>query len=224
MAASKPTLGYWDIRGLAEPIRLMLEYAQVEYDQKLYTVGPAPDYKRNAWMDVKENMGLNFPNLPYYLDGDVQICESWAIMKHIARSNGLMAEAKDAPLCDQAEGVIQDFRMSFVMMCYRPNFDENKKAFFDQLPTKMARFDSFLRKNKWMGGEKLTYVDFAFAEILDQLQMMDKEVYDKYQNVAEYLKSFMKTEKIAAYRSSSKFKKFPCNNKMAKWGGGDSED
>ena len=27
------TLGYWDIRGLAEPIRLLIEYCGLEYKQ-----------------------------------------------------------------------------------------------------------------------------------------------------------------------------------------------
>jgi glutathione S-transferase len=31
------TLGYWNIRGLAERIRLLLEYLQIPYDQVIYT-------------------------------------------------------------------------------------------------------------------------------------------------------------------------------------------
>ena len=106
------------------------------------------------------------------------------------------------------------------MMCYRPGFAENKKAFFEALPAKLQRFEKYLGARKYVAGDKLTYVDFALAEILDQLQMMEPGVYDKYSNVDEYLKNFMKMEKVAAYRSSSKnFKKYPCMNKMAKWGG-----
>lgn len=220
MAEQKPLLGYWDLRGLAEPIRLMLEHAGVEYDQKLYVCGDAPEYKRNMWTDIKESMGMDFPNLPYYEDGDLKLCESWAIMRHVARKNDLLAADDVAnALCDQAQGVVQDFRMQFVMMCYRPGFEENKKNFFAQLPAKMQRFDAYLAKHKWLSGDKLTYVDFAFAEILDQLQMMESDVYSKYTNVAEYLKNFMTQDKIAAYRSSDRFKKYPCNNKMAHWGG-----
>jgi len=225
MSNSKPLLAYWDLRGLAEPIRLMMEYSQMEYEQKLFRVGPAPEYSRACWMDIKESSGLDFPNLPYYVDGDVKICESWAIMRHIARANNLLPEGTVAnALCDQAQGVVQDFRMSFVMLCYQPNFDENKKNFFASLPVKMTRFNNYLGKHKWLAGDKLTYIDFAMAEILDQLQLMENDVYDKYPNVKAYLNNFMKQEKIAAYRNSSKFKKFPCNNRMARWGGGDTQD
>lgn len=31
------TLGYWNIRGLAERIRLVLEYLQIKYNQTIFT-------------------------------------------------------------------------------------------------------------------------------------------------------------------------------------------
>jgi hypothetical protein len=31
------TLGYWNIRGLAERIRLVLEYLQIPYNQVIFT-------------------------------------------------------------------------------------------------------------------------------------------------------------------------------------------
>jgi len=217
---SKPLLAYWDIRGLVEPIRLMLEHSKVDYEQKDYVCGPAPGFDKSCWFDVKETLGLSFPNLPYYIDGDVKISESWAIMRHIARKTGLLPDSEVAcALADQAQGVVQDFRMSFVMMCYRPGFEENKAAFFKQLPAKLSRFDAYLKSNKWLSGSKLTYVDFAFAEILDQLQLMETEVFEKYPFISEYLKTFMKMENVASYRNSPRFHKFPCNNRMAKWGG-----
>jgi len=206
---------------LAEPVRLMLEYSGVEYDQKLFVSGDPPAYDRSCWTDVRDSLDLDFPNLPYYVDGKVKITESWAIMRHIARKNDLLPEGDDASAtCDQAEGVVQDFRWSFVMMCYDlpADFTENKKAFFVTLPTKLRRFDKYLAARKYLAGDKLTYVDFALCEILDQLQMMESGVYGEYANVNEYLKSFMKMEKVAAYRSSSRFKKYPCNNQAAWWG------
>ena len=48
---------------LAQPIRLMLEYLGVEYEDKRYPVGPAPDYDKTEWWHDKENLGLDFPNV-----------------------------------------------------------------------------------------------------------------------------------------------------------------
>ena len=41
---SQLILGYWKIRGLAESIRLLLHYLEIEYKEDLYEFSPAPDY------------------------------------------------------------------------------------------------------------------------------------------------------------------------------------
>lgn len=46
-------LGYWKIRGLAAQIRYMFAYLSVEFEDKMYEVGDAPDYDRSSWLDVK---------------------------------------------------------------------------------------------------------------------------------------------------------------------------
>ena len=38
------------------------------------------------------DQGLEFPNLPYYIDGDVKLTQSSAILRHIAREHGLMGK------------------------------------------------------------------------------------------------------------------------------------
>jgi len=219
-------LAYWDIRGFAEPIRLMLEYSDQSYEEKKYSTGGPPDFKRTMWTDVKEGLDLDFPNLPYYVDGDLKISESWAIMRHVGRHGNLMPDGNHAnALCDQAQGVVHDLRMQFVMMCYLPDFPNNKKNFFDnQFPLKAGNLEKYLGKHRYLAGEKLTYVDFALCEILDQMRLMEGEEVGKYPNMCKYLDDFMALERIAAYRNSDRFKKFPCNNKMAKWGGGTTQD
>lgn len=63
----KPKLGYWNFRGKGSQIKHLLAYVGVEYDLKEYEVGGAPDYSRETsdWVHDKQNLGLDFPNLPY---------------------------------------------------------------------------------------------------------------------------------------------------------------
>lgn len=81
---SKPTLGYWNIRGLGAPIRYMLYYCGVEFTDKMYRAGPPPEYDRSDWLNEKFNLGLPLPNLPYLIDEDARLTETVAIMKYIA--------------------------------------------------------------------------------------------------------------------------------------------
>ena len=32
-------------------------------------MGPAPDFDKSDFHNVKDQIGLDFPNLPYYIDG-----------------------------------------------------------------------------------------------------------------------------------------------------------
>ena len=212
---TKPILGYWDIRGLVESARLMLEYNSVDYEDKRYR-------DPNIWFKEKFSLGLDFPNLPYFFDGEVKLSESMAILKYVGKKYNLLPKNDAEKMkCDVAEGVLIDFRGHFTIMCYMPdNFEANKKKFFDTtLPAKMELFEKYFDQNKWVAGESLTYLDFALCEFLDHVRLMEPSVLNKYKNVNNYVERFFNLEKVAAYRQSSRFQKFPINGKSAKWGG-----
>ena len=78
--SSKPVLGYWKIRGLAAQIRYMFHYLNVDFEDKLYEAGDAPDFDKSCWLDVKGTLGLEYPNLPYLIDGETKLTETVAIM------------------------------------------------------------------------------------------------------------------------------------------------
>ena len=56
----------------------------VEYDEQQYEQGDAPEFSRAAWVNVKDTLNLQFPNLPYFIDGEMRLTETNAIMKYIA--------------------------------------------------------------------------------------------------------------------------------------------
>ena len=49
-----------------------------------HELGGPPDNDKSAWLDVKFTLGLDFPNLPYVIDGDYKITESIAIHRYLA--------------------------------------------------------------------------------------------------------------------------------------------
>jgi len=49
------------------------------------------------WFDEKFNLGLDFPNLPYFIDGDVKLTQSMTIIRHIGRQNDLLGN-NETPL------------------------------------------------------------------------------------------------------------------------------
>ena len=53
-----PLLGYWSVRGLAQPIRYMLGYLEVDFEEKLYHIGDGPEFSLDHWMKEKYKLGL----------------------------------------------------------------------------------------------------------------------------------------------------------------------
>ncbi|KAG5837793.1 hypothetical protein ANANG_G00216760 [Anguilla anguilla] len=211
-------LAYWDIRGLAQPIRLLLEYTGTKYEDKFYSCGEAPNYDKSCWFDEKFKLGMDFPNLPYLEDGDRKIVQSNAIMRYIARKHNLCGETEDEKVrVDIMENQAMDFRNGFVMLCYR-DFDKMKPGYLETLPGTLKQFSGFLGDRKWFAGNKITFVDFIMYELLDQHRMFEPKCLDDFKNLKEFLDRFEGLEKIAAYMKSKKFIKTPVNNKMAKWG------
>ena len=39
---------------------------------------------QESWIRVKDRLGLDFPNLPYLIDGDIKITQCAAIHKYLA--------------------------------------------------------------------------------------------------------------------------------------------
>uniref|UniRef100_A0A8D2MCG6 GST N-terminal domain-containing protein n=1 Tax=Zonotrichia albicollis TaxID=44394 RepID=A0A8D2MCG6_ZONAL len=59
-----PVVGVWWVWGeLAHAIRLLLEYTETPYEDKLYSCGEAPNYDKSQWINEKEKLGLDFPNV-----------------------------------------------------------------------------------------------------------------------------------------------------------------
>ena len=88
MESSKLTLGYWKIRGLVQQVRYVLEFLKVPFNDVHYEQGEAPEYSRESWLSVKHSLGLDFPNLPYLIDGDLKITESQAILRYVLAKHG----------------------------------------------------------------------------------------------------------------------------------------
>ena len=72
---------------------MALAYAGEDYEDTVYKTG-ATEGSPDHWKTYKFTLGLPFPNLPYYIDGDVKLSQSNAILRHVGRKHNLYG--KDA--------------------------------------------------------------------------------------------------------------------------------
>ncbi len=163
--SGKLTIGYWKIRGLQSPIRYMLEYLGVPYAENHYEQGDAPDFSRDSWLSVKPTMPLDFPNLPYLMDGDVKITESHAMMRYIANKYGGAdfsgRDARDKAQVDMLLGVVADIKSAATGHCYGSGDKEAiKKIAFERLEA----VSKYLGGKQFFVGDYVTFVDFFIFE------------------------------------------------------------
>jgi len=211
-------LGYWNIRGLAQPIRLLLEYAKIPYEDKRYTAQGPPSWSRKEWTDVKFTLGFDFPNLPYLIDGTLKITQSSAIIRYVARKADMMPTNNlELAQLDMLESEIADFRERFVEVCYQSQdvFEKKKLSHFQNLPEHLQRFQQFLSSRKWLNGERISHVDFMFYEMLSAHSAMFPDLLNSYPALKNFKDTFESLPQLDQYFKSDRFIKRPFNNPSA---------
>ena len=218
---NRAILGYWGTRALAQQIRLLLEYTNTPYEDVRYPQGEAPEYDKSEWLSVKFKLGLDFPNLPYYIDGDFKLTESDAITRYIADKNGMVGKsAEERGFVSMIESVLYDWHTAYWEITYDHRYAELLQKYLGSIEGKYIEpFLKLLRKNKWLVGNELTYIDFIFYEIIDTHFILLPVIREKYPLFVEYAERFEELPAIRAYMTSSRFLKYPLNSKYAGWGG-----
>ncbi|XP_004582211.2 glutathione S-transferase Mu 1 [Ochotona princeps] len=214
------TLGYWDIRGLAHTVRLLLEYTDTSYEEKIYSMGDAPDYDRSQWLSEKFKLGLDFPNLPYLIDGTHKITQSNAILRYLGRKHNLCGETEEEKIrVDILENQAMDNRWQLGSICYSPDFEKLKPDYLKGLPDKLMLYSQFLGKRPWFAGDKITIADFHAYDVLDGNCIFAPGCLDAFPNLKDFMARFEGLPKIAAYMKSSHFLRVPMYLKLASWTG-----
>ena len=111
----KPTFGYWNIRGMGAQCTYLLAYCGVEYDLKEYKYS-IQDGKAHfgGWKEDKYNLGIGFPNLPYFLDGDIKVAETMPLMRYICnkyKPELLGDSLKERTELDILSAVVHDLKL-----------------------------------------------------------------------------------------------------------------
>ena len=109
------TIGYWNIRGLGAPLRMMAEFAGEPYHAKLF------DSSNDEWATYKaELIKINpFANLPFVRDGDRVITQSNACMSYLGTKFGLLGkDDEERAQVEQCLCQVMDLRNDAVALFY----------------------------------------------------------------------------------------------------------
>ena len=200
MESTKPILGYWKIRGLAQQIRYMLTYLNVEFQEQIYELKLAEPMCFKVWTDKQDSIGLDFVNLPYFIDGDYKLTESGAIMKYIAAkydSKLLGVGAHELGHVEMMFGVIMDMKIDITVKCYTT---EDKELTAEFVHGHLKGIEKYLGSKKFLVGDNVTYVDFIFFELLNLCDFVtDGKLFEEHGTIKAYVERVKDLPHIRAF-------------------------
>lgn len=211
--------GYWNLRGLAGQIRMLLHYSGQEWVNQEYKIGDAPDFSREDWFSKKFTLGLDFPNLPYLIDGDVKLTQSIAILRYLARKFDLYpTEPELQTRADLLEQEFFDYRIAITRVVYNPSVDEKTFAeLLKNLEVRVKALSKFFGNGPWALGSKFSYIDFILYDILKLLEELETDLVKPHANLVNFTEQFAALPKIASFFSDPAYYEETLFGPMAKF-------
>ena len=211
-------IGYWKIRGLATPLRMLMEHIGQPYENVYYEQTDAPEFNCDAWFSVKFNLGLEFPNLPYIKDEEFHMTETIPIMQYLAdkyKPELLGADAQQRAKVNMVTSVVVGVKNATTGPCYSTG---DISAVIGAAKKGLEPIVKFLGNNKFLTGESVTFIDFYFWEMLQAIRVSYPDLCTDFPTLAVYHETVRAVSGVKEY-----FDKEDCpehtlsfNNKSAK--------
>ncbi len=197
---ARPTVIYFDIRARAEPIRLILEEMAIDYEDHQIT--------DSEWSELRTTTPFGW--LPAYREGDLEIWQSHAIYRHLARIHDLYGTSEEERIrCDVVEEAFADLNTLIGRAPWRPDFQRTRQDFIEsELSPVLDRLERFLRTNPrgesfWVGSS-LTFVDLIALAHLDCTGSMFPEAMPGHPTLQEFCDGIAQLPRIAGYLRSDR--------------------
>lgn len=189
--SEKLVLGYWNVKGRAEFIRMLLHYLNLPYSEKVYIHGPPPENDVSSWFNEKFSLGMEIPNLPYLIDGDYKISESLAIARYICNKYSPDLAGRDLyekGRVDNISYALYDIYSRMIIPFFRPDFVKKMPGHVAAIKRHLKFFARFLKGKQYLVGEQLTWIDFFHYEMLCFIKAYQPGILDEISPVlGEYM-------------------------------------
>jgi glutathione S-transferase len=218
---TKLKLGYWKIRGLASNIRYQLAHSGIEYENVFYEVTDAPELSGAEWTDQKYKLGLDFPNIPYVIDGEFKLTETIDIHKYLADKYKPELLGRDAETRAHL-GMLSYHMINLKNSAVKPSYmSGERQQVIDAYTAKLPAILAFKGDKKFIGSEYATYLDFYFFEVLQFLIFIStSDILKEFPVLAEYNETMKQLPGLKEYLSNDPIDAaLLFNNKMAKING-----
>lgn len=189
-------LTYFPIKGLAEPIRLLLSYGGVEFEDDRFNV--------EDWPKLKPSMP--FGQVPVLEVDGKKIHQSIAICRYLGKQFGIAGKNDwEALEIDATVATLDDFRSKIGAWHYEA-IPVAKEAKFDPLfkeivPYYLERLDAQVKANGgYFVGGAVSWADLVFVGTLEYINFMTKfDITEKYENLKQLNSKILDLPNIKAW-------------------------
>ena len=158
-------LHYFEFYGRAEPIRLLLSHAGVQFDDVRHKMEDWPELKQKS-----EQFELG--QLPVLEKDGKNYCQAMAILRYLGASHGYLPEdAEQLYRVDRLMDLLFDFSLEIKLQTAKTP-EEQKTLFADisenHAPKHFGHWEKELKSNssqEFMVGDKASIVDFAYLAL-----------------------------------------------------------
>ena len=160
----------------------------------------------NEWVEDKNTLGLDFPSMPYLIDGKFKLTESRAIEKYILhrakKTEILGRNNKERAFIDNIDGVLRDIFSGIIGLLSAPDFEESRKKLFETVEQKLNYLNSCIGGKDYLLG-RLTYVDFVLNVVYGYFRLFYPHEYSKWGKIERVYQNVNELPQVAAYYKSS---------------------
>ncbi|KAH0950950.1 hypothetical protein HN011_004073 [Eciton burchellii] len=188
-------LTYFPVKALAEPIRFLLSYADIDFvDDR---------FDKADWPKIKPTMP--FGQVPILEIDGKKINQSVAICRYLAKQCSLAGKNDwEALEIDAAVDNIHDLRYKIASFHYESNETarkEKRRVTEEQLPFLLRILDDQVKNNDgYFVGGTLSWADLTFVALLDYLNfMMEEDIIEKYENLKQLKQKVLEVPAIKTW-------------------------
>mmetsp|Transcript_4613 Transcript_4613/g.9345 ORF Transcript_4613/g.9345 Transcript_4613/m.9345 type:complete len:230 (+) Transcript_4613:24-713(+) len=212
--------GYWKIRGLGAPFRMMFAYKQVQYEDTQYATN-------ESWFNGRKPAILEMnplANLPYLVDGDTCVCQTNAVLHYLGEKLSLNGNTEAQKLrTSELLCEIYDVRNGMIDLSYpshqvcrtEEEYRAKAESMVGALP--FGKFEAILALEDNASGGKWFVLqegpgvaDFHIWEMLDQHRVLAErmgspESLDQFPRCKAFHEAFRALPSLQRYFASDAY-------------------
>ena len=184
-----PVLAYWGIIGRGDQCRILLHHLGVKFEDKMYTPG---DDSAAGWPKQKDKLGMVFPNLPYFNDGESIHAETLPVLRSICRKYCpayLGRNQKEQAYADSfANTIYGDFGPWLGAAFFSPDYNAKRAELCESASKICETIQKCLGTKRFIAGD-ITYCDFMTYWALKYLNRFDPSIIKAFPKIATYVQN-----------------------------------